>query len=210
MLEIEIPGGRRQAVQMVDGPVGRLLHRAVLTAQRQAGYGCQCIRFGVSFQRLQKRQKTIFAFAHHRIVDVGKVGEQVMPQEGGADAPHNGVDAGIEFSGHPRNIDGAPAVGMHDGKSDDLGIAGHQGLFDGSGIVTLVIPVENLHLVAVGPEHGAHIVKPHGNGGDLLHMQAWVEKIGIDQQDSHVLVDSQTAGRFFVMQGSLWMFNPIS
>ena len=44
-----------------------------------------------------------------------------------------------------------------------------------------MVTIENVHRIAVCPKHGTHVVKAHGDGADILLVDALVDKIRINE-----------------------------
>ena len=56
-----------------------------------------------------------------------------------------------------------------------------QNLVNPMGAAAQVVAVEDVHRVAICPQHGADVEKSHGDGADILLVNAIVEEIRIDQ-----------------------------
>ncbi len=59
--------------------------------------------------------------AAHNVIDLGEVCEKMLPQVGGPDAAEDHRGCGVQPLGQPRDVDPAPAVGVQNGKPDDVG-----------------------------------------------------------------------------------------
>jgi hypothetical protein len=58
------------------------------------------------------------------------MGQEMLPQKGGGDAAENDFYARIDLFGDPGDVDAAPAIGLENGKSDDIGRVLYQDTFD--------------------------------------------------------------------------------
>ena len=109
----------------------------------------------------------------------------MFPEKGGPHAAENHGCVRIDLLDHAGDVDAAPAVGMQDRKSDYIRLLVAQHLIDAVGSFAQVVAVEDVHPIAVIPQHGPHGVKAHGDGADILFVDALVEKIRVDEQYFH-------------------------
>jgi hypothetical protein len=141
--------------------------------------------FFLFFQEADQFQETVLAFAANHIVDLWKMRQKMFPEEGGTYAAEHHGDVWIDLFCHAGDVDAAPAVGVQDGKPHHIRPLVAQHLIDAVGGTAQVVAVEDVHRIAVGPKHGAHVVKAHGEGTDILFVDAVIEKIRVDKQYFH-------------------------
>ena len=137
------------------------------------------------FQKPDQLQKAVLPFTPDHIVDLREMGQKMFPEKGGPHAAENHGCVWIDLFDHAGDVDAAPAVGMQDRKTDHIRLLVAQQLIDAVGGFSQVVAVENVHRIAVGPKHGPHGVKPHGDGADIILVDAFVEKIRVDEQYFH-------------------------
>jgi len=73
----------------------------------------------------------------------------MVPQKGGADAAENDFYIRVQFFGNAGDLYSAPAVGMQNGKTDDIRLFFFQRSGDPGRIFIDIVPVENLDIISV-------------------------------------------------------------
>ncbi len=184
MLKGEMTGGHGQAVQVRHRlPIHGFI-RYPRFSKGQAGDVCRRAFF-FFFQESDQFQETVLAFAANHVIDLWEMSEKMFPEEGGANAAEHHGDVGIDLFGHAGDVDPAPSVGVQDGKPHHIRPLFAQHVVDAMGGAAQVVAVEDVHRISVGPEHGPHVVKTHGDGTDILFVDTVIEKIGVDKQYFH-------------------------